>query len=119
VVELVVAEREAILARHLTDDVHLVRFEPGRIELRPTDQAPRDLAGKLGRLLQERTGRRWLVSVSGEPGQPTLRRQRDEAEAKARDAALRDPLVQAVLETFPGAKLVARREKTDKGDDSA
>jgi DNA polymerase-3 subunit gamma/tau len=119
VVELVVAEREAILARHLTDDVHLVHFEPGRIELRPTGEAPRDLAGKLGRLLQERTGRRWLVSVSGEPGQPTLRRQRDAAEAKLRDAALRDPLVQAVLETFPGAKLVARRGKADKGDDSA
>ncbi len=111
VVALVRAEREAVLARHLIDDVHLVSFEPGRIELRPTGEAPRDLAGRLGRLLQDWTGRRWVVSVSGEPGQETLRAQRAAADAKGREAALQDPLVQAVLDSFPGAKLVARRPR--------
>ncbi len=110
-VALVESEREAMLARHLTDDVHLVSFEPGRIEFRPGGEAPRDLAGRLGRLLQDWTGRRWVVSVSSEPGQETLRAQRAAADAKGREAALQDPLVQAVIDCFPGAKLVARRPR--------
>ena len=101
--------KEGVLAEQLARAVHLVHFEPGRIEFRPSEQAPRDLAGSLGRFLQDWTGRRWLVSVSGEAGAPPLRAQRDAAESELRAAAERDPLVQAVTAAFPGAKIVARR----------
>ena len=67
--------------------------------------------------MQEWTGARWVVSVSSEPGAPTLREQQDEAEAVLRQAALADPLVKAVLETFPGARMVARRDARDHRDD--
>ncbi len=79
--------------------------------------APRDLAGRLGRLLQEWTGERWVVSVSDVPGAPTLRSQQQEHEASRRAAVEQDPLVQAVLETFPGAKLVARRDRPASSGD--
>jgi DNA polymerase-3 subunit gamma/tau len=114
-VELVQAKREVVLANHLAGDVHLVHFEPGRIELRPGAAAPRDLAGGLGRLLEEWTGRRWVVSVSDAPGAATLRSQHQEAEAGRRAAALQAPLVQAALQRFPGAKLVARRDAAADG----
>ena len=117
VVALARDNREAIIANHLAEDVHLVRFEPGRIEFRPGEGAPPKLPGQLGRLLQEWTGRRWVVSVSGEPGAPTLRRQNDETEAARRREALDDPLVKAVLETFPGAKMVARRDTPGHDED--
>ena len=109
-VSLVRARREGRLSNHLDRDVHLVRFEVGRVELRPRDEAPRNLAGQLGRLLEEWTGERWVVSVSSEAGEATLYEQRQAEQAKQRDAALRDPLVQAVLESFPEAKLTALRE---------
>jgi DNA polymerase-3 subunit gamma/tau len=51
-----------------------------------------------------------VVSVSGEPGEPTLR---DQAEARARllrSEAAEHPLVRAVLEAFPGARIEAVRE---------
>jgi DNA polymerase-3 subunit gamma/tau len=115
VVALAAARREALLANHLAGDVHLVHFEPGRIELRPEAGAPRDLAGRLGGLLQEWTGERWVVSVSDVPGAPTLRSQQQEYEASRRAAAQQDPLVRAVLETFPGAKMVARRDQPTSG----
>jgi DNA polymerase-3 subunit gamma/tau len=119
VVALAETHREVIVANHLSGDVHLVHFEPGRIEFRPEAAAPRDLAGRLGRLLQEWTGERWVVSVSDVPGDPTLRSERQESEARQRAAAQKDPLVQAVLETFPGAKMVALRgEAPGKDDDS-
>jgi DNA polymerase-3 subunit gamma/tau len=110
VVALVRAQRETILANHLERDLHLVHFEPGRIEFRPAEGAPRNLAGQLGALLQAATGARWMVSVSGEPGAPSLAEQSREREAKLDQAALGHPLVQAALEAFPGAKMVARRD---------
>ncbi len=111
VVELFDQHREAVLRSHLYANVHLVHFEPGRIELRPTEAAPRDLSNRLGQLLTQWTGQRWVVSVSAEPGEPTLR----EAGRRARDGDLRSeaaqhPLVRAVLETFPGARIEAVRD---------
>jgi DNA polymerase III subunit gamma/tau len=89
-----------------------VSFSPGHIEFRPAAGAPRDLANRLGRLLGEWTGTRWLVAVSEAPGGPTLRQRQEEEERRLRDDLARDPLVQAVLETFPGATIAAVRERS-------
>ena len=113
VVALVRTQRETILANHLERDLHLVHFEPGRIEFRPAEGAPRNLAGQLGALLQTATGTRWMVSVSGEPGAPSLAKQKDQRKAELDEAALRHPLVQAAMEAFPGAKMVDRRDRSD------
>ena len=109
VVALVRARKETILANHLENDVHLVRFDTGRIELRPSERAPRNLAGRLGDFLQQATGERWIVSVSQETGEAPLRAQAQAVETALREAALSHPLVQAALAIFPGAKLVERR----------
>ena len=72
----------------------------------------RTLAGTLGGLLKDWTGRRWMVSVSdSEAAQPTLAEQRQAAEAAEREEVLQHPLVQAALETFPGAELLEVRQK--------
>ncbi len=110
VIELFDHHREAVLRSHLFANVHLVNFEPGRIELRPAPAAPRDLANRLSQLLTEWTGSRWVVSVSGAEGAPTLREQADAKAASLRNEAAQHPLVRAVLETFPGARIEAVRE---------
>jgi DNA polymerase-3 subunit gamma/tau len=106
VVKLASDRRELKLAADLRNTVHLVRFEPGHIEIRPNANAPKDLAGNLGRLLSDWTGRRWVVSLSQEQGEPTLYEQEQKRRAEERARLLEHPKVQAVLETFPGAKLV-------------
>ena len=55
--------------------------------------------------LSARTGERWAVLVSGEPGEPTLAEQQKAADAEALVAAAEHPLVRATLDTFPGARL--------------
>ncbi|MEM7446224.1 MAG: DNA polymerase III subunit gamma/tau, partial [Pseudomonadota bacterium] len=67
--------------------------------------------------LGEWTGQRWMVTVSGEPGQPTLKQQDEEAASAARRKALAHPTVQAVMEAFPGARLEAVRSFDDELDD--
>jgi DNA polymerase-3 subunit gamma/tau len=110
VVALFAARREGILHTHLQNDVHLVNFEVGRIELRPTQKAPANLPNRIAACLNEWTGSRWLVSVSGDLGAPTLKEQAQAADAEMRRRAAEHPLVKAVLDAFPGATIDAVRD---------
>ena len=111
VVALFDTRREALLRSHLWSHLHLVHFEPGRIEFRPAANAPRDLANRLGQLLSEWTGIRWLIAVSEAEGEPTLHEQEERRERDLRNELASHPLVKAVLETFPGATIAAVRER--------
>jgi len=106
VVDLIRANRNGKLLADVETDLRLVSYQPGRIEFQPTDRAPRDLAQRLGQQLQMWTGNRWAVIISNEAGGKTIDEVRNaeryalEAQAKAH------PLMQAVLETFPSAKII-------------
>ncbi len=102
--------RDPTLHAHLRHAVHLVRFSPGVIELRPDATAPRDLAPRLAALLLEATGARWTIALSSALGEPTLGQQGEQAEAARRTHASDHPLVRAILAEFPGATLGAVRD---------
>jgi DNA polymerase-3 subunit gamma/tau len=110
VAALFAERREALIASQLRTFVHLVRFEPGHIEFRQQPQAPRDLANRVGQLLGEWTGRRWVVAVSSARGEATLTEREAAAEAALKDEAARHPAVKAVLDAFPGAKILEVRD---------
>ena len=103
--------REAITCAQLRSQVHLVAFEPGQIEFRPADGAPRDLASRLGQKLSEWTGTRWVVAVSQAEGAPTLEQQQQTRVSELESEVARHPLVRAVLDAFPGATIAAVRER--------
>jgi DNA polymerase-3 subunit gamma/tau len=105
VVALAAERREAMLHAHLVHSVHVVRFAPPVIEIRPTPDAPRDLSPRLAALLSEATGVRWTIAVSTQPGEPTLAEQGNAADQARRGAAADHPLVQAILAAFPGARI--------------
>ncbi len=107
VVALVAEKREALLHAQLLHSVHLVRFAPPVIELRPEPDAPRDLSSRLAALLSEATGTRWTIAVSKEAGEPTIAVQGDAADKQRRNAVADHPLVRAILEAFPGARIEA------------
>ncbi len=109
VVALAQARRDIQLKLALERDVRLVRFEEGRIEFELAPDGSRETAASLGRRLAEWTGVRWMVSVVSGGGAPTIR---ETAEAKARgekDDVASDPTVRLLLDTFPGAEIVAVR----------
>jgi len=108
-VQLFSDRREADLYAHLMMHVHLVRFETGRLELHPTERAPANLPNRVGELLGAWTGQRWIVSVSNEPGEPTLRQQADERAAAVQAQALEHPIVKRALAVFPGAAVSVKR----------
>ena len=105
VVALVAERREALLHAQLLHSVHLVRFAPPVIELRPEPDAPRDLSSRLAALLSEATGTRWTIAVSKDAGEPTIAVQGKAADNARRDTVADHPLVRAILEAFPGARI--------------
>jgi DNA polymerase-3 subunit gamma/tau len=102
---LVATEREAMLHAHLLHSVHLVRYAPPVIELRPEPEAPRDLAARLSAFLGRTTGTRWTIALSTAAGEPTLAEQGNAADAARRSHAADHPLVRAILDAFPGARI--------------
>ena len=103
-------KRDLAIKSALERDVRLVRFEDSRLEIALEGSAPKSLTGELSKKLSDWTGRRWMVIVSAEPGQPTLYAQEQMRKAELKDDVRGDPLVQAVLQRFPGAEIVDVRQ---------
>jgi len=111
-------KRDINLKMTLERDVRLVRFEEGQLEIALDANAPRTFVHELQRKLTGWTGRRWVVVVSKEQGAPTLREQANDREAELKRKVMGDPLVQAVLQRFPGATIgpVTQRAEDDADD---
>jgi DNA polymerase-3 subunit gamma/tau len=108
-VKLFSEKKEAALFAELRMHVHLVRFETGRLEFRPTERAPANLPNRVGELLTAWTGQRWMVSVSNEPGEPTLHEQEAARKADELERAREHPIVKKALAAFPGAAVSVKR----------
>ncbi len=110
--ELFRQNKQMILYDHLRAHVRAVHFEPGFVEIHPLPEAPAKLAGNMARLLKEWTGRRWIISISEAKGGKPLQEKEEIEEKKRKADAARHPLVQSVLETFPGARVETVRDAT-------
>jgi DNA polymerase III subunit gamma/tau len=102
-------QREAQLYAHLYNNVHPVRFEHGKLEIRTRPGVPASFASQIGQMLTAWTGQRWVVSVVTSGGDATLAEQAQAAQAAERQAVEQHPLVQQALQAFPGAKITAIR----------
>lgn len=113
VVELVRAQRDVKLLVEVETGIKLVSYQPGRIEFEPAENAPHDLAQRLGSRLQTWTGQRWAVSVVNTGGRDTIAQVNDVAELALKETALAHPLIQAVVNAFPKAKITTIKTQKD------
>jgi DNA polymerase-3 subunit gamma/tau len=109
VVALAEEKRDLKLKHALSEQVRLVRFRPGHLELNPLPNAPKELGQDLMRKLKSWTGRVWIVALSGDQGAAPLGVQRREREAREIERIRDHPDVKQVLEHFPGARIAAVR----------
>jgi len=107
------ARGASVLRVHIENHMHLIRLETGQIEFRPGSGAPRTLAGDLAQKLKEWTGRRWVVTLASEGGEPTLAEQKKATQAQKLERVAQEPMVRAVLDRFPGAEIVAVRDRPE------
>jgi len=115
-VVLIDRKRDVKLLSDVENHIRLVGFEDGRIEVNLTETAPQNLVGRLGQQLKSWTGKRWVVIVSGDEGEPTIAERRQARFQKDLNEIRDHPAIKAVEEHFPGAEIKDIR-KLDPGND--
>ena len=124
-IALAAQKRDIGVKLALERDVRLVRCDNGRLEIKLEPSAAKTLVNDLARKFSQWTNQRWMVVVSAEDGEPTVRARKDAERAELKVGVRSDPLVQAVLARFPGAEIVDVRKPdggfpvVDNGDGSA
>ncbi len=122
-IALATAKRDILVRMALENQMRPVSFEQGKIEVALVEGADPGIVNTLSGRLQNWTGERWLITVSTKPPEGlTLRQEKEQRIEAAHRQAHEDPLVQAILETFPGAKVVnvsVRDEETPMAADAA
>jgi DNA polymerase-3 subunit gamma/tau len=109
-IEFATRHRDLGVKAALERDVRLVRCEDGRLEIALEPSAAKTLVNDLARKFSQWTNRRWMVVVSAEKGEPTVRSQTEARNADLKSGVRADPLVRAVLARFPGAEIVDVRK---------
>ncbi len=91
------------IAFQLNDNVHLVSYDLGRIDIRPNDRVPKNLASRMSTELKKWTGKNWVISLSQQIGEDTLY-EKGLAEQEALHKVIIDnKLVKSILKSFQGA----------------
>lgn len=113
VVNVLEQDGAMILATQVRMFVHPVKISEGLLEFRPAENAPARLAQELSQALKSATENRWVVSISSQPGKPTLAQLSDIADENLRNNILEKPLVKNILQLFPDAQLkeITKKEK--------
>jgi DNA polymerase-3 subunit gamma/tau len=110
IVALVAEKRDIKLKTDLERFVRPVSMSPGKLEIALEPKAPQGLAGELSRKLEGWTGRRWMVLISREAGEPTLAEQDARQRNSVLHSARNNEVVKAILARFPNAEIKEVRE---------
>ncbi len=108
-------KRELVLKHALESQVSPISFANGRMEIALTPDGDPNIAQELSRRLKEWTNNSWFITISKQKATDTIRQQRDREAQEKLDKAMEDPSVKAILNAFPGARLV--NEKSLLEDD--
>ena len=110
VVRLIDERRDIGLKLDVAKYLRPISFRPGAVVFEPAPGAPSNLAQRLVVRLKEWTGQPWLVAAEGGGGAETLLERQTRAQTAAHAEALAEPFVQAVMDAFPGTRIVEVRQ---------
>ena len=119
VIELIKLNRDIQLLVEVETCLRLTSFSSGRIEFVPTNDAPANLAQKLGTKLTQWSGIRWAVSVVNEGGESTIAEMKLEESNKLNALAKEHKMVQTAFLVFPNAKIINIRSAESMTQEAA
>ncbi|MGI9374267.1 MAG: DNA polymerase III subunit gamma/tau [Hyphomicrobiales bacterium] len=117
VVKLAGERRDIRLKGALERHVRLVSFAPGKIEIALEKDASPSLPNELTRKLKQWTQTSWMVSVSNDVGADSLHTQQNAKRQTLYNEVRALPVVQQVLDKFPGAEIVDVTDLSVGSDD--
>jgi DNA polymerase-3 subunit gamma/tau len=103
--------KEMQLKYDLEKNVSLVKFSNGQMEFSFNENIDKNFIKNLSKKLFVWTGKRWIITLSKEKGQPTHREIKLEKKQTLLDEAVKTKAYKTMLEAFSDAKLITVEEK--------
>ncbi len=100
-------EKEMILREELRKSVRLISCGDGQLIISDKSELSRDTQLKLQALLLQKTGQTWQIITQAGEAMPTMFEQMEQIKSGEMQVALKHEVVNAVLEHFSDAQLVA------------
>lgn len=117
IAEMFKERHEMLIYSQIYNFISPVKFEIGKLEIYLDHAADRTIPGQLSKMLAEWTGQRWIVTVVTENKKTddhiTLAETDKRIYQQKLANAARHPIVEEVLEHFPGAKIIKLQDITE------
>ena len=112
--DICILKKEINLKYELENNVNLVRFENGIIEISFNDNLNKNFVKDLSTKLLDWTNKRWIISFSKKKGEISIKDQKKNRQKKIIDNAKKTELYKTIMDYFPDAELTdVRSSKND------
>ena len=111
---LCLKHKEMQLKYDLEKNVSLVKFSNGQMEFSFNENIDKNFIKNLSKKLFVWTGKRWIITLSKEKGQPTHQEIKLEKKQTQLDEVIKTNVYKKMLETFSDAKLITVEENEEK-----
>ena len=113
-ISLCLKHKEMQLKYDLEKNVSLVKFSNGQMEFSFNENIDKNFIKNLSKKLFDWTGKRWIITLSKEKGQPTYQETKLEKKQTQLDEAIKTNVYKKMLEAFSDAKLITVEENEEK-----
>jgi len=114
--ELCNVKKEIKLKYELENNVNLVSFSEGRIEISFNENLDKDFIKELSNKLYEWTNKRWIISLSKKEGSITKKQKEKNDKKNLLENAKKNKIYKKVLEIFSDAELIDVKLNESKDD---
>jgi len=107
-------EKESKLRYDLENNVRLVKFVDQNIEIEFSQNLDKDFIKNLSAKLYFWTGKRWIISLSKEKGEPTYQETKFNLKEKEFNDTKKTKVYEKILKNFPDAELISIEENKNE-----
>ena len=105
--EMLLKNKEALLHAQIINNVHLVDFQKGFIEIRLKDLSDNDIIKKMSSTLEKITKMSWIIKLSDKEGEKTILEQKNILYNQAKEDVKLNPNIAEVFKYFPEATITS------------
>ena len=111
VLNLLLVHKEALLHAQIINNVHLISYSEGSIEIRLKDNRDPKILKNLSSTLENITKTKWLVTQSEEEGEKTIVEKQNSELDKNKEQIKSNPHFAEVFKLFPQAEITSIEDK--------
>ena len=109
-------KHKEIQLKYNLENASLVKFSNGQMEFSFNENFDKDFIKNLSKKLFNWTGKRWIITLSKEKGQPTYQETKLKKKQTSFEEAIKTNVYKKMLEAIPDAKLITVEENEEKND---